>query len=75
MSNQRERVLETLAAPDLIQQSDFGELLAIRFYRETPLTRKFMVVVYRETDRDDGFIVTAYLSTRPSGRRTVIWKR
>ena len=48
MDNQRERVLETLAEPDMIQQGDFGELLAVRFYPETPLTRKFLVVTHRE---------------------------
>lgn len=41
MNNQCERVLETVAEPDMIQQGDFGELLAVRFYPETPLTRNF----------------------------------
>jgi len=48
MGDQRERVLETLAEPDMIQQGDFSELLAISFYPETPLTDKFLVVAYRE---------------------------
>jgi len=59
MDNQRERVLETLAEPDMIQQGDFGEVLAVRFYLETPLTRKFLVVAYREVSHKDGFILTA----------------
>ncbi len=75
MDNQRERVLETLEEPDMIQQGDFGELLAIRFYPETPLTSKFLVVAYREVSFNDGFIITAYLTNRPSTKRTVIWKR
>jgi len=75
MDDQRERVLETLAEPDMIQQGDFGELLAIRFYPEIPLTSKFLVVAYREVSPDDGFILTAYLTNRPSARRVVIWKR
>jgi len=75
MSNQRELVLETLAEPDMIQQGDFGELLAIRFYPETPLTSKFLVVAYREVSPGDGFILTAYLTSRPSARRVTIWKR
>lgn len=75
MGDQRERVLETVAEPDMIQQGDFGELLAVRFYPETPLTSKYMAVVYREVGPDDGFILTAYLTSRPSARRTTIWKQ
>ena len=70
----RESVLETVSAPEVIQQGDFGELLAIRFYPRTPLTRKYLVVVYREISMDDGFVLTSYLATRPSVRRITIWK-
>jgi hypothetical protein len=75
MAEQRERVLETLAEPELIQQGDYGELLAIRFYPETPLTSKYLVVVYREVDQRDGFILTAYFTSRPSSKRAILWKR
>jgi hypothetical protein len=75
MEDQHELVLETLAEPDMIQQGDFGELLAVRFYPETPLTRKFLVVAYREVNPDDGFILTAYLTSRPLVRRITIWKQ
>jgi len=75
MANQRELVLETVAKPDMIQQGDFGELLAIRFYSKTPLGSKFLVVAYREISPEDGFILTAYLARRPSAKRATIWKR
>jgi hypothetical protein len=75
MKDQRERILETVAEPHMIQQGDFGELLAVRYYPKTPLTSKFVVVAYREVTSDDGFILTAYLTNRPSTRRTVIWKQ
>ncbi|MFQ5615307.1 MAG: hypothetical protein ACE5GO_02465 [Anaerolineales bacterium] len=71
----REQVLETVSEPDIIQQGDFDELLAIRFYTNTPLTSKFLVVAYKEVRPDDGFILTAYLARRPSSRRSIIWKR
>ncbi len=74
MENLREAILETVPKPEIIQQGDYGELLAIRFYPETSLTSKYLVVVYREVSPDDGFILTAYLTNRPSGRRTEIWK-
>jgi len=74
MDTQRERVLETVEEPETIQQGDYGEVLAIRFYRETPLTNKFLVVAYKEVSADDGFIITAYFSAQPSARRVVLWK-
>lgn len=71
----RTEILETVSDPDLIQEGDSGELLAIRSYDETPLTSKFLVVPYREVSEEDGFILTAYLTSRPSSSRTVTWKR
>lgn len=75
LRNQQQRILETIAEPDLIQHGDWGELLAIRLYRETPLTRKHLVVAYRELGPEDGFVLTAYLTTTPSPKRILLWKR
>lgn len=75
MNDQREKVLETLVGPDMIQEGGFGELLAIRVYNETPLGRKNVVVAYREMSSEDGFILTSYLTRRPSSRRETLWKR
>ena len=75
MRDQRDRVLETVSDPEIIQEGDFGELIAIRFYPNTPLTSKFMIVVYKEVDAKDGFIMTSYLTTRPSKRRITKWKQ
>jgi hypothetical protein len=58
-----------VAEPDLIQQRDSGELLAVRRFEETPLTAKFLVVPYREVSAEDGFVLTAYLTSRPSSSR------
>jgi len=70
----RELVLETVARPDMIQRGGVGELLAVRYYPETSLGGKFLVVAYREAGPSDGFILTAYLTRGPSGR-PVIWTR
>lgn len=75
MANQRDRVLETVNVLDLIQKGDFGELLAVRFYPKSPLTRKHLVVVYKELNKTDGFVLTAYYASAPSKGRVVIWKR
>lgn len=74
-SDRRERVLETVAEPDMIQEGDFGELLAIRSYLEAPLNAKSLVVAYREVSDQDGFVLTAYITNRPSGGRITIWRR
>lgn len=75
MDGLRDRVLETVAAPDLLQAGDLGEILAVRWYASTPLTSKFLVTAYREVNPLDGFVVTAYLTRRPSDRRMTLWKR
>ena len=75
MKYQKERVLETIENPDLVQKGDFGGRLAIKFYEDTPLTSKFLVVIYKEVSKLDGFIITAYYTNKPSGRRKALWKR
>lgn len=75
MDSQKERVMETLTEPEAIQQGDFGELIAVRFYEKTPLTSKFLVTVYKEIEGADGFVITAYYATTPSARRKVLWRR
>jgi hypothetical protein len=74
MASLRDRVLETVGMPDYIQAGDFGELLAVRFYPQTPLTQKYLIVAYREVAENDGFILTAFLARRPSAGRKIVWK-
>ena len=74
MDELQKQVLETLSEPEMIQQGDYGDLLSIRFYSRTPLTHKYLVVVYREVIINDGFILTAYLTNQTSARRITIWK-
>ncbi len=70
LSEMRQEVLATVASPDRIVAGGGGELLAVRRLTE----RKFMVVVYREL-QEDGFIITAFMTTRVSSldRRTQLW--
>jgi hypothetical protein len=62
-------VLLAIYSPDLVQQGDFGTLMAIR-----SLGSIYLVVVYREISGNDGFVITAYLSERIRGR-TTLWSR
>jgi hypothetical protein len=71
----RAQILETVADPEIIKEGDAGELLAARFYAQTPLTSKWLVVAYREIDQIDGFVLTAYLASRLSARRSMLWMR
>ncbi len=59
-------VLETVARPEKIVEGKDGELLAVR----TQELGKWLVVVYRESS-EDGFIITAFLTskTAPLERR------
>ncbi len=75
MENQREKVLETLNTPDIIQQGDLDTQIAVKLYAETPLAEKYLIVVYRETSEADGFVLTAYFTNTPSDRRKVLWRR
>lgn len=68
-------VFQTIVAPDVIQAGDSGELLALRVYENTLLGCKCVVVAYREVSQSDGFVLTAYLTRRPSPRRKVLWMR
>jgi hypothetical protein len=72
---QRSRVIETIAEPDVVQQGDYGALLAARYYNQPGAVNLFVVVVYREVDETRGFVITAYVARRLSGQREVLWSR
>ena len=72
---QQRKLLATLRAPAVVLQGDFGEKLAVRFYRRTPVISKYLVVAYRELGRTDGFVITAYFARRMATWRRELWKR
>jgi hypothetical protein len=63
-------VLETVENPDLLLPGHRGSLLAVRGYGR----RRYLVVIYRQTATDDGFVITAFL-TDSIDREKAIWKR
>ena len=73
MQAQDGKVLETVRLPEMILRGDYGEKLAARFYKTTPLTSKFLVVAYKELGTD-GFVVTAYVARRLADWREILWK-
>lgn len=68
-------ILETLENPDFVIAGDFGELLAVKLYDKTPVTNdKYLTIVYKETSKLDGFILTAYFSRSINKTRQIVWK-
>jgi hypothetical protein len=70
MARRRKQVLAAVQSPDRVLEGGDGALMAVK----RSGTRGWLVVVYKERDRD-GFIITAFRTTRaaPLDRRTQIW--
>lgn len=66
-------VLEAVQEPLAVFEGNTGELLAAREIE----TGKYIIVVYREINQEDGFIITAFLTKRwkQMERRKKIWQR
>lgn len=63
-------VLETIENPEFVMRGNKGSLKATKNVGK----RKWLVVIYRELSKEDGFVITAYfLDEKPKGG--VIWKR
>lgn len=62
-------VLETIETPGFIVRGSNGALKAVRNMGDM-----WLVVVYKEISKRDGFVITAYLlDKRP--KREIIWRR
>lgn len=68
-------MLETVRHPKEVLKGDFGERLAVRFYRRTPVTSKHLMVAYREVSAIDGFVITVYFASRTPKWRERQWRR
>jgi hypothetical protein len=68
----QDAVLAAVSSPERILAGGAGELLAVR----SAEPGKWLVVVYREEpERQDGFVITAFLTRRYRSldRRTQLW--
>jgi len=72
MAGHLEDVLSVVAAPILLLKGGNDELLAAAKYNE----RQWLVVVYKENELD-GFILTAYLTSKTEKlfNRIIIWQK
>lgn len=65
-------VLYTIEDPDYIIEGYRGALIALKKIVRT----KFLAVVYKEINKEDGFIVTAYFTTKIDLKKEVIiWQK
>ena len=61
--------LETVENPDLVLRGYRGSLIAVRGYGH----KQYLQVVYRQLSTNDGFIITAYFSSKID-RKKIVWK-
>lgn len=68
-------ILETIENPSIIYRGNKGELIALS--NEHKLLKKFFIVVYKETTKGDGFVITAYLSNKKPyfTKKKIEWKQ
>lgn len=67
----RDDVLQAIEQPDRLLAGTAGELLAVKMVEAA----KAIVIVYREIDSTDGFVITAFLTRRLKslGNRVQLW--
>ena len=75
MVGQRERVIETLTELDIVLATakDTAVHTYHRFYKQTPVTQKYLVVAVKIL-QGDAYVLTAYFTSQPR-RGDVIWQR
>jgi hypothetical protein len=70
MAGYYDECLRTIEDPGLVLRGYRGSLQAVRGHGR----QRYLVVVYREVSHSDGFVITAYFTTRIR-RRHIIWRR
>jgi hypothetical protein len=77
MAGNLDIIIETVADPDYIVTGKNNELIAIKHYHKTVITEKDAIVFYKEINNNDGFIVTAWLTSKRDQimKRGIIWQK
>lgn len=65
-------VLETISDPDFIVKGWKEEMLAVK-----KLDSKYLIVIYREIDKKDGFVITAFATYKINQikKRGIVWSK
>jgi len=61
--------LHVIENPDLVLAGMGGSMKAVKGYGRN----RYLVVIYRETGKGDGFVITAYF-VRTINRRKIVWR-
>ncbi len=70
MAGYYEDVIEVLENPDLILNGYNGSLIAVKEYGQ----KRYLSVIYRELSQDDGFVISAYFTSKVD-RKKAKWKK
>lgn len=70
MAGYYDDVLEIIENPDLVLRGYGGSLIATRGYGRG----RYLAVIYRQVSTQDGFVITAYFTSKID-RKKVIWRR
>ncbi len=69
MAGYYEDVLAVIEDPEYVLRGHGGSLIAARGYGKA----RYLMVVYRELSADDGFLITAYFTSKLV-RKRITWK-
>lgn len=61
LAGRMHEILATIEEPDWVSRGYRGSLVAWKGYGR----RRFLVAVYKETSRADGFVITAFFTRKP----------
>ena len=77
MNGNLPELIRTIEDPDVITNGVSDELRCIRFFPETHLGPKHLMVAYKEEANSAGFIITAYKTSNIKKLLTkdIIWKK
>lgn len=72
LAGRSSEVLETVAEPDIIVKGKEQEFLAVK-----KIKKQWLIVVYKETSIKDGFIITAFLTSKIQYllKKEIVWKK
>jgi hypothetical protein len=73
MAGRQTELFETIAEPDCILEGSEGAFIALRDQTDG----KTLVAVHKVMSEDEGFVVTAYRTSKKSKqlRRRIVWQR
>lgn len=71
MASYYDDVLETVENPNMILRGYRGTLIAVRNYGH----QRYLMVVYRQISANDGFIITAYFTSKIDKKKAIWQKR